>query len=305
MDKLTSMAVFVQVAEKGSFAAVADGFGLSTTMIANHVRALESELGAKLIVRTTRRHHLTEVGQLYLARCRDVLASVAMADRVGDTLRAEPQGTVRMTAPVTYGAHKLVPVLGAYMARHPQVKVELVLSDQVADLVEQGFELAIRSGEIDAGPLVARALHQSTMLAVASPAYLQRHGTPQHPAELVEHDCLGFMAWGREPVWRFSRGEETAHIPVQGRMRTNNGQALRAAALAGMGIVVQADVLLEDDIASGRLVHLLPDWALPARTIYLLRTRDLQPTPKLRSLIDFLVVHLGGRPAVAGDDFVD
>ncbi|AMO98164.1 bacterial regulatory helix-turn-helix, lysR family protein [Collimonas arenae] len=287
------MAVFVRVVEKGSFARAAEDSDMSTTMVANHVRSLEEHLGARLLERTTRRHSLTEIGSVYLERCRDVLSSVQAADHVAEALRAVPRGKLRMTAPVTYGAHRLVPLIGEYMALFPEVQVELVLNDRVVDMVEEGFEVALRSGSIGNANLVARPLRPSSMLAVASPAYLQRHGKPMHPAELAGHNCLCFMPWGRDSSWRFSRGEETVELPVRGAFACNNGQALLTAALHGIGVVVQADVLLEDAIASGKLVHLLPEWSLPTRSIHLVRTRDARPTPKLRTFVDFLVQRLG------------
>ncbi|WP_035053037.1 LysR family transcriptional regulator [Andreprevotia chitinilytica] len=293
MDRLTSMAVFVRVVEKGSFAAVADEFGLSTTMVANHVRALETQLGTRLLDRTTRRHSLTEIGSVYLERCRDVLSTVHVADQVVEELRAVPQGTLRLTAAVSYGAHKLVPLIGEYMARYPNVRVELTLNDRVVDLVEEGFEVGIRSGRLDNPNLIARPLQPSRMLAVASPAYLAKRGMPQHPADLAQHDCLGFMPWGRRHEWRFTRGDETARVPVKGGFVSNNGQALKTAALAGMGVVVQADVLLADAVESGQLVQLLPDWELPQRPIHIVRTKDSRPTPKLRTFVDFIVERLG------------
>ncbi|MGB7192742.1 MAG: LysR family transcriptional regulator [Collimonas pratensis] len=293
MDRLTSMAVFVRVVEKGSFAAVAEEFSLSTTMVANHVRALETHLGARLLDRTTRRHSLTEIGSVYVERCRDVLNSVQAADYVAEALRAVPRGKLRMTAPVTYGVHKLVPLIGEYMALYPEVQVELVLNDRVVDMVEEGFEVALRSGVVDGANLVARPLRSSRMFAVASPAYLKRHGTPRHPAELAAHNCLGFMSWGKDYAWRFSRGEQLEKVPVHGTFVSNNGQALLTAALNGIGVVVQADVLLDADIASGQLVQLLPEWTLPGRPIHLVRTRDARPTAKLRTFVDFLVARLG------------
>lgn len=293
MDRLTSMAVFVRVVEKGSFAAVAEEFSLSTTMVANHVRALEAQLGARLLDRTTRRHSLTEIGSVYVERCRDVLNSVQAADYVAEALRAVPRGKLRMTAPVTYGVHKLVPLIGEYMALYPEVQVELVLNDRVVDMVEEGFEVALRSGVVDGANLVARPLRPSRMLAVASPAYLQRHGTPRHPAELAGHNCLGFMSWGKDYAWRFTQGEQLEKVAVRGSFVSNNGQALLTAALNGIGVVVQADVLLDAAIASGELVQLLPDWTLPARPVHLVRTRDSRPTAKLRTFVDFLVERLG------------
>ncbi|MBW8759470.1 MAG: LysR family transcriptional regulator [Burkholderiales bacterium] len=293
MDRLTSMAVFVRVAEKGSFAAAAAEFGLSATMVANHVRALEDGLGARLLDRTTRRHALTEIGAAYLERCRDVLASVQAADQVADALRAIPQGTLRVSAPVSWGTHRLVPVLGEYLARHPRVRVELSLNDRVVDLAEEGFDCAFRSGELADTRLVARPLRRAGMRVAASPAYLARHGTPRTPQELAGHALLGFAPWGADPVLRFERAHERARVPVRGPLVINNGQALLAAALAGIGVAVQADALLDPAIERGELVPLLADWSLPSRALHVLRLPEARPSAKLRSFVDFVVERLG------------
>lgn len=293
MDRLTSMAVFVRVVEKGSFTAVADEFGLSTTMVANHVRALEQQLGARLLDRTTRRQSLTEIGAAYAERCRDVLSSVQAADQVAEALRAVPQGTLRVTAPVTWGAYRLMPVIGAYMAAHPGVQVELSLNDRVTDLHEEGFDVAIRSGPLHDDSLIARPLAPARMHAVASPAYLEAHGTPREPGDLIGHACLGFLAWGRRHHWRFQRGEQTVEVPVRGPLVCNNGQALLTAALCGIGVVVQADVLLEASLRAGQLTRLLPDWELPQRQVHIVRRPEVRPTAKLRTFVDFVVERLG------------
>lgn len=293
MDRLTSMAVFVRVVEKGSFTAAADEFGLSTTMVANHVRALETQLGAQLLERTTRRQHLTEIGAAYLERCRDVLGSVQAADQVAEALRATPQGTLRVTASVSWGAHRLMPVIGAYMAAHPQVKVELSLNDRVVDMQEEGFDVAVRSGTISDQLLIARPLRPSRMLVAASPAYLGEHARPRRPEDLRRHNCLRFTPWGSDHAWRFSMGSEKVSVPVRGSFTCNNGQALLTAALGGVGVVVQADVLLEPAIASGQLVRLLSGWELPTRPLHILRRRETRPTAKLRSFVDFVVERLG------------
>lgn len=292
MDRLTSMAVFVRTVEKGSFAAAADEFGLSTTMVANHVRSLEQQLGAQLLERTTRRHHLTEIGTAYLERCRDVLSSVQAADQVAEALRADPQGTLRVTAPVTWGAHRLMPVIGAYMATYPTVQVELSLNDRVVDMHEEGFDVAIRSGSLADDALVARPLAPSRMFVVASPGYLDLHGVPTQPDDLAKHACLGFMAWGRQHHWRFTQGERRVEVPVERPLVCNNGQALLTAALCGVGVVVQADVLLTPSIESGRLVRLLPDWELPMRHLHIVRRRETRPTAKLRTFVDFVLEKL-------------
>ena len=293
MDRLTSMAVFVRVAEKGSFAAAADGLAMSTTMVANHVRTLEAQLGARLLDRTTRRHALTEIGAAYLERCRDVLASVHAADHVAEALRAVPQGTLRVTAPVTWGTHRLVQVVGEYMTRYPGVTVELSLNDRVVDLADEGFDCAIRSGELADERLIARPLQRARMLVAASPAYLARRGTPATPGELEAHALLGFATWGPGHVLRFARGDATESVPVRAALTVNNGQALLAAALAGIGVVVQADALLDAPVASGALVRLLPDWTLPSRALHVVRLPEARPSAKLRTFVDFVVERLG------------
>ncbi|WP_148714664.1 LysR family transcriptional regulator [Chitinolyticbacter meiyuanensis] len=295
MDQLTSMAVFVCVAERGSFAAAGMALQLSGTMVANHVAALERRLGATLIHRTTRRHALTVVGTAYLERCRDVLASVAAADRVADQLTAEPSGLLRVTAPVTYGVHRLTPLVTAYQQRYPAVTVELHLNDRLVDLEEEGYDLAIRSGEPPKDcPLIARLLQTSQMRIAASPDYLVRHGVPDHPQALAAHQLLGFAAWGDAPQLRFSRDGETVCLPFKPALTINNGQALLVAALAGHGIVVQADVLLDEPIAAGLLQPLLPDWSLPQRPIYAMRKPDRAPGARVRSFVDFLLAELAG-----------
>jgi len=294
MDRLTSMAVFVRVAEKGSFAAAAAELALSTTMVANHVRALESQLGALLLSRTTRRHTLTEIGAAYLERCRDVLASVQAADHVAEALRAVPQGTLRVSAPVSWGAHRLVPVVGQYMVAHPKVKIELSLNDRVIDLAEEGFDCAVRSGPLTDEGLIALPLQRARMRVAASPDYLARHGVPRAPHELQSHVLLAFAAWGRDHSWRFTRGGETIHVPVRGPLITNNGQALLSAAQAGMGVVVQADALLDPAIVAGTLLELLPEWTLPSRAVHLVRMPEARPSAKLRTFVDLVMARLGG-----------
>jgi DNA-binding transcriptional LysR family regulator len=177
MDKLRAMEVFVATVDAGSFAAAAEALDLSAVMVGKHIRALETQLGARLLERTTRRHALTEIGAAYLERCRDVLASVHTADGVAESLRAMPQGVLRVTAPVAYGAHRLTPVIGDYIAAYPQVKVDLVLNDRVVDLAEEGFDCGIRSGAAVDERLIARPLALARMFAVASPAWLCHLGT--------------------------------------------------------------------------------------------------------------------------------
>ncbi len=295
MDRLTSMTVFVRVAEKGSFTAVADELNLSSTMVANHVRSLEAQIGARLLDTTTRKQTLTEVGRAYLERCRDVLASVHAADNVAEALHAEPQGRLRVTAPVTWGTHQLVPVVAQYMAAHAKVEVELSLNDRIVDLADEGFDCAIRSGRIDDERIVARPLKRTHMLAAASPDYLRRRGKPEHPNELLSqsHQLLWFSEWRDNHGWRFARGDETANVEVRGSLTINNGQALVGAALAGAGIVVQTDFLLEQYIAAGKLMQLFPEWELPTRQMHIVRVPSARPGAKIRAFVELVVGRLG------------
>lgn len=292
MDHLTSMAVFVRVVEKGSFAAVAEEFDLSPAMVAKHIRALEERLSARLIERTTRQHHLTEIGAHYYERCQNVLAEVKSADELVDLLRNEPQGVLRVTAPVTVGAYQITPLIGRYMQRYRKVRVELSLNDRVVDLVEEGFEVAIRSGKTMADHLVAREVRAHPMVLAASPEYLSQHPVITRPEDLSQHACLGFMPWGRHPHWRFMRGDEVVDLEIDSPFTVNNGQALKVAALSHMGLILQAEVLLADVLVSGQLLKVLPDWHLPTRALYIVRRQDVRLTLKVRSFIDFLVAEM-------------
>lgn len=293
MDKLRAMEVFVATVDAGSFAAAATALNLSAVMVGKHIHAIETQLGARLLERTTRRHRLTDIGAAYVERCRDVLATVQTADGVADSLHTVPQGILRITAPVSFGAHRLTPVIGDYLAAHPQVKVDLSLNDRVVDLAEEGFDCGVRMSRTLDDRLIARPLAMSRMFAVASPSWIARYGMPAHPSELEGHALLNFAVWGPSHIWRFARGDDVVKVPVRGQFSTNNGQALLSAAIAGVGVIMQADALLAPAIAAGHVVQLLPDWELPTRAVHIVRLPEVRPSAKLRSFIDFALTRLG------------
>lgn len=294
MDKLAGMAMFVRVVEVGSFSAAADVSGVSPTMVAKHIRIIEQRLGARVLHRTTRRQQLTEVGRLYYERCKQVLAEVELAESSASELHASPRGRIRLVAPVSFGTHSLVPVLTDYLAQHPDVSVELTLDNRVPDLIDEGYELGIHIGEVEDNGLVARPLRSYRRILAAAPAYLAKQGHPQHPTQLSEHVCLGLSYWRRHDRWHLrGPGDEVCDVVVKGRFSANQGSALHMAALHGAGIVLQPDVSLADDIATGRLVVVLPDWAYKPTPMYLIYAQDRRPTAKLRSVIDFLIAHFG------------
>ncbi|RZJ13788.1 MAG: LysR family transcriptional regulator [Rubrivivax sp.] len=294
MDRLASMQVFVHVAERGSFAAAARALDLSPAMVAKHIQAIEARLKAPLLHRTTRRQSLTDVGRLYLDRCREALSTFAQAEATGEELLAHPHGVLRVTAPVVLGTHGLAPLLAGFMQQFPDVQVELSLNDRVVDLVDEGFDVALRSGAVGAGErLVARPLRPLRMLLCASPDYLSRHGTPRRPDDLQRHVCLAFAHWVHKDRWRLVGPQGEVGVPVKSPLVINNGDALRQAALGGAGILMQSELLLAEDLRAGRLVRVLPRHAPPARAAQVVYLPERRHVAKVRCFVDHVLEHLG------------
>jgi DNA-binding transcriptional LysR family regulator len=294
MDRLSSMQVFVHVAERGSFAAAARALDLSPAMVAKHIQAIEARLKAPLMLRTTRKHHLTDVGRLYLERCREVMSAFGQAESTGEELLAKPHGVLRVTAPVVFGTHGLAPLLPAFMQQFPDVQVELSLNDRVVDLADEGFDVGLRSGLVGSQErLVARPLRPLRMLLCASPGYLSRHGTPRRPDDLRQHHCLAFAHWVHKDRWRLIGPRGEVRVTVPSTLTINNGEALRQAALAGAGILMQSDLLLHDDLRTGRLVRVLPRYAPPPRPAHLVYLPDRRHAAKVRCFVDYAVAQLG------------
>jgi DNA-binding transcriptional LysR family regulator len=293
LDRLTSMSVFICAAEQRSFAVTANLFGISPTMVGKHIRSLEERIGAKLLNRTTRQQSLTEVGQIYYERCKRILADAEAADACAADLRVLPRGRLKIHSPVSFGTQRLAPALVRYLQRHPQVDVELTLADRAVDLVEEGYEAAIRIGNLPDSGLIARELRPYTMWLCAAPSYLATTGVPHTAEELANHNCLGFAYWRRRDVWRLRKAEQTESVRVKGQLLANNGQALRMAALEGLGIILQPEVLVREDVTSGRLIRLLTDYEPPPRPMSLVYVADRRPTPKLKSFIEFIVETFG------------
>ncbi|MCE3603835.1 LysR family transcriptional regulator [Massilia sp. P8910] len=292
MDKLRSMEIFTAVVDGGSFTAAAARFDMSAVMVGKHIRFLEERLGARLLARTTRRQSLTEIGEQYVEQCRSILAQVRAAESGAEAMRLAPRGRLRISAPVTFGSESLAPLLPSYLARHPEVSLDLELNDRLVDVVDDGYDAAIRIGELDDSGMIARRLRPYRMLICASPGYLARHGEPRMPADLAQHECLDFMHWKKLVRWRLG-DDDGAAPPRVSRFRSNNGQALKQAALAGFGIVMQAEMMLEQEVAAGRLVSLLEAHIPTPRTTHILYPRDRQATPKLTTFVDFLLEHFG------------
>ncbi|KJH73770.1 LysR family transcriptional regulator [Pseudomonas sp. ES3-33] len=288
LDRLTSMSAFVKAADAGSFTAAANSLGMSAQMVAKHVVALEDQLGGKLIARTTRQQSLTELGRIYHEQCKLILAEVEAADALAAQLKSEPRGRLRISAPLTFGAHGLVPLMTRYLMTHPLVEVDLVLTDRIVDLIEEGFEVAFRIGPLEDSGLIARKLAPYRLAVAASPVYLSTRGIPTDPADLAVHDCLVYTSRSRnlDRYWQFQRDGRTHTVDVRCRFQSNDGAALVSAAIEGAGVVLAPVDLLHDTLISGRLIRVLQKYELPSRPMHLLFSPDRRQTPKLRSFID-------------------
>ena len=290
MDTLRCMQAFVAVAEHGSFAAAAVQLQVSAVMVGKYVQQLEAHLGTALLQRNTRHQRLTEAGTAYLAGCRQVLEQVQQAEADVAGLQRQPQGLLRISAPTTWGSCVLAPLLSGLLRAQPLLNIELDLSNRRVDLIEDGFDAAIRVGPLPSQELVARPLPPYAMSLCASPAYLRRRGTPRTPADLAGHDCLSHLAWRGGHGWQLANGEQ---VDWEARLSSNDGLALREAAVAGAGLVLQPTALLAAEIAAGRLKPVLRDYLPEPRPMHLIYLPDRRPRPRLQCFVEYVMEQLG------------
>ncbi|VVN42237.1 LysR family transcriptional regulator [Pseudomonas fluorescens] len=299
MDLFQAMTVYVKVVETGSMTAAALHCEMSTTMVGNHLKALEQRLGVRLLNRTTRRQRLTEFGTAYYLRCLEVLGLVADSERLAEQALDEPSGILRITAPLTFGTERLAPALSEFSLQHPRVKLDVVLTNRRPDLLENGLDVAFRLGALEPSNLIARPLIDYTLTMCASPQYLARRGTPQTPEDLRHHDCLSFAYpagddWQSvQKEWRLAGPDGEVSVGVGGPMLINSSAGLHQAALTGMGIVMMPDALVEEDLRQGKLLALMHDYRPPSRPMHLVYAQDRYRLPKLRRFVDFAVQRWG------------
>ncbi|QWT21636.1 LysR family transcriptional regulator [Bacillus sp. NP157] len=288
MDKVQEMTSFVAVVDAGSFIGAADATGVTKAAISRHVADLERRLGVRLLHRTTRRLSLTDEGRTFYSRSRDLLAGIAEAEAELTARSSEPTGLLRITAPLSFGVLHLAPLWARFAGEHPQVALDITLSDRVVDLVEEGFDLAVRISRLPNSTLVSRQLGTTRMLLCASPDYLAGHGTPRAPAELAAHAVLAYSYWPDD--WQFTTADgRIERVTVKPFMRSNNGDTSRVAALAGQGITLQPDFIVGDDVRAGRLVHLLPTHDAGSIGIHAVYASRKHLPVKVRRMVDFLV----------------
>ncbi|MGE9550056.1 LysR family transcriptional regulator [Erwinia amylovora] len=295
MDRLTSMRVFVRAAELGSFAAAAEDLRISAQMVAKQVAWLESRLGTTLISRTTRRQHLTDIGRNYYERCKIVLAEADAADAVALEMKSSPSGTIRINAPVTFGAATFAPFVTEYLGKYPHTQVELTLTDRYVDPLEEGFEVIIRIGELSNSPMIAYPLRPYRLIACASAAYLAQHGTPERPADLAQHSCLVYGIWSASlPCrWLFSKDGKIEEVRPEGRFRSNNWPALLHAALQGYGVTLGPVDILQKEIDAGRLIQILPAYSGPMMPVHILLPPGQRQSAKISSFVQAILSSFG------------
>ncbi|WP_374556293.1 LysR family transcriptional regulator [Aquitalea pelogenes] len=290
MDRFSEIRAFVTVAEQGSFAAAADRLDLSRAMVTKLVSALEARLGVRLMHRTTRRLSLTEAGETYLAQGGALLAELEDLDALLSQGASKASGRLRVTAPVSFGMRFLGRAIAGFQRQHPQVEVELSLNDRKVDLVDEGFDLAIRVSNLDDSSLIARPLAKVRDRLCASPDYLLRHGVPQHPDELAQHDCLIYTLINQPHLWEYQGPDgQPGRVRIKGSLRANNGDILTDAAVHGMGITRQPEFLLQQALESGQLQTILDDYrwsCLDVSAVYPVRRHV---PGKVRVFVDFLV----------------
>lgn len=289
MDRFEAMQVFCKVVEVGSFAGAAERLGMSTSAVSRQVAQLETLIDARLLNRTTRRISLTENGSAYYERCLQLLADLEETEEMVGRNTASPRGTLRLTAPISFGASHLAPALGEFARLYPAMKFDVVLADRTIDLIEEGLDLAIRIGNLGSQNLVARRIGEAQGLICASPDYLARRGTPQVPEDLAEHDCLTYAYAAENNLWSFERqGESPRKVRVNGTVHANNGTVLGELAAAGLGISRGPDFILGPLVNDGRLQTIMHDWPTPALPIFAVYPSRKHLSAKVRSFVSFM-----------------
>ncbi|MFO0578062.1 MAG: LysR substrate-binding domain-containing protein [Polyangia bacterium] len=300
MDVLSGMRAFRAVAVAGSFVAAARTQAVTTAWISKLVLQLEEHLGVQLLARTTRRISLTDAGRLYLQRCAQILDDLDEAERSVGDLRVSPRGVLRVSAPMSFGLLRLSPLLPAFHRRFPDVELDVGLNDRMVDLVEEGFDVAVRiRAQLESSSLVARRLMSGARVLCASPAYLAARGVPRHPRELAQHACLRYSLHDAPGRWEFERSGERASVDVRGPLLINSGIAQRDAALAGIGILLTPDFMVADALQAGTLVRVLPEFQASGYSVFAVSPPVRFATAKARAFIDFLQETLapaGGTP---------
>ncbi|MFC5513489.1 LysR family transcriptional regulator [Massilia jejuensis] len=288
MDRLRLMETFVRVVETGNFSAVAREERSTQSAISKQVQALETMLGVKLLVRSTRSHSLTEAGKRYYERCRTVIDMLEEARVEVQRTENEISGVLRVAAPVSFGRLHIVPRLGAFFARYPRLKLDLQLDDSFVDLVVGGIDVAFRVGELKDSRLIARRIGTAHRAALASPGYLEKHGEPRHPGELGQHQCIVYTGLANLNEWHFQDEDGAQHsVRVNGHLQSNSSEAIRAAVVEGLGICYTPQWAYGDDIRAGRVKPILTRYRLPPLPLNVVFQPARRPSLKISHFVSF------------------
>ena len=291
MDRLTSLTAFVRVVDSGGFSAAGRRLNMSTTMVSNHIQSLEDRLGARLLHRTTRKVSLTEVGRIYYDRCIQILSDIEQADDLVGALQSTPRGTLRVYT-ATHIVQYIAPAIAEFLGSYPGVKVDLSMGERNVDLIDEGFDVAIRLTPPPDSSLIVRSLATWRHVLCCAPAYLELHGAPRQLSELADHNCVRHVLYPFEDGWHFEdRKGAPASVQISGNLISNSGETLRLAALQGVGIWLAAGFLIADDLDAGRLIRLLPEYRPVEFSMSAVYPHRHHLSAKVRSFIDLLVHH--------------
>jgi len=295
MDRFLEMQTFNAVVDAGSFVKAADAMDMSKAAVSRYVVDMETRLGVRLLHRTTRKLSLTEEGQVFYARSKELLAELLEAEDEITSRRDAASGLLRINAPFTFGILHLAPLWGVFKALHPKVTLDVTLADRLVDLVEEGYDVAIRIATLENSSLVSKRLATTRMVLCASPQYLAAHGTPLHPGELASHAVISYSYWSTKDEWKFTGPQGPVSVKTNPCIHTNSGDTCRAAALAHQGVILQPSFLVGRDLADGTLVELMPGYKSIELGIYAVYPTRKHVSAKVRALIEFLATRFEGR----------
>lgn len=283
---LNEMLIFTRVVQSGSFTAAAQLLDMPKSSVSRKISDLEDRLGARLLQRTTRKLGLTDVGRIYYDRCARIVGEIEEADQAVGNMQAAPCGPLRITAPLSFSL--LGPIVGEYLKRYPSVQVELVCTDRRVDLVNEGFDLAIRAGQLDDSSLVARHLGAIERVVIASPAYLKQHGSPRQPTDLQQRACIAFGAISAHSLWTLNNGDKQVEVRITPRLTVNDLELVCEAARAGIGIALIPRFICTDDLRTGKLKQILRDWRSNTTPLHAVYPTTRHLSPKVLSFVELL-----------------
>jgi DNA-binding transcriptional LysR family regulator len=296
VDKLNAMAIFVRVVERGSFSAVAREMQTSQPTISKVLRALETELGGKLIARSTRRLSLTDEGQRYYNECRQILAAVDAAEHSFQSGRETIAGHLRIGSSVSFGRLQIAPRLPAFLKRYPEIEIDLQLNDQNQDLVSEGLDVTFRIGPLNDSGLIARHIGTTHRVTVATPAYLKQHGQPQTPQQLSEHNCLLFNLLNSQNLWIYERDGQRHEVRIKGNAQSNNSEAIREMVLGGLGIALSPVWLFSEDLKAGRVTAILQNYTAQSLPIHAVSPANRRQSARVKAFVDYMSQALEAAP---------